>query len=65
MKVCWFMVIQDPPMKLLFKQQTDAANEVFKAYKHNGNNLYFIVWPALFLTEKGPLLQKGVAEFGD
>lgn len=62
LKLCWLMVIQDPPMSLLFRSVGNATME-FKVYKHNGNIPAFIVWPAVLFEEKGAILKEGVAEF--
>ncbi|XP_060565715.1 uncharacterized protein LOC132724769 [Ruditapes philippinarum] len=62
LKLSWLMVIQDPPMAIVLKPETDTY-ENFKAYKTRGKFLKYIVWPALLLMEGGPLVTKGVAEF--
>ncbi|XP_045211914.1 uncharacterized protein LOC123563269 [Mercenaria mercenaria] len=62
LKLCWLMVIQDPPMSMVLKH-TENAHDDFKAYKHRGKHVSFVVWPALLLEEGGSLISKGIAEF--
>ncbi|XP_045211906.2 uncharacterized protein LOC123563265 isoform X2 [Mercenaria mercenaria] len=64
LKLCWLMVIQDPPMSIITKPDA-KGNDNFKAYKTRGKHLAFVVWPALLLEEGGPLIMKGIAEFSD
>jgi hypothetical protein len=35
---------------------------IFKEYTKSGPTVDFVVWPALYLHENGPLVGKGVAE---
>ncbi|XP_045211926.1 uncharacterized protein LOC123563277 [Mercenaria mercenaria] len=62
LRLSWLMVIQDPPMTMVLKSEVKAIDN-FKVYKHRGNRVDFIVWPALLLQEGGQLISKGVAEF--
>ncbi|XP_045211918.2 uncharacterized protein LOC123563270 [Mercenaria mercenaria] len=62
LKLCWLMVIQDPPMSMMLKH-TENAQDLFKAYKNRGKHVSFVVWPALLLEEGGSLISKGIAEF--
>ncbi|XP_045211920.2 uncharacterized protein LOC123563272 isoform X2 [Mercenaria mercenaria] len=62
LKLCWLMVIQDPPMSMILKH-TENVHEEFKAYKNRGKHVSFVVWPALLLEEAGSLISKGIAEF--
>ncbi|KAH3843812.1 hypothetical protein DPMN_117343 [Dreissena polymorpha] len=62
------MVIQDPPVSM--DTRTSQPGELFdgavyRPYTKSGRYVEFIVWPALFLTETGPLLYKGVAQGTD
>ncbi|KAK3578299.1 hypothetical protein CHS0354_004206 [Potamilus streckersoni] len=69
-RLCWLMNIQDPQMFLSFGQVSFIGeggpspfdNTCFISYTHNGMYVEFVVWPALFLHEGGPLLKKGVAQ---
>ncbi|CAC5416656.1 unnamed protein product [Mytilus coruscus] len=62
--LCWFMAIQEPKMfldqKLLPGDKFDK-NE-YKEFVKSGDKVGYIVWPALFLHENGPLLYKGVVQ---
>lgn len=61
---CWIMAIQDPPMMLDFgpAQNEEFDKEVFRCYTRNGENVEFVVWPAVFLYKDGPLVTKGVLQ---
>lgn len=63
-KICWLMLVQDPPMAMVF-QPVGNANDRFKPYKKRGDEVDFLVWPAVLLEEEGALLMKGVAEYRD
>lgn len=62
--ICWLMVGQDPPVYLRFSDKCkDKFNkDIYREYTTNGEVLDFVVWPAIFLHENGPLLKKGVAQ---
>lgn len=61
---CWIMAIQDPPMMLDFSpaQNEEFDKEIFRCYTRNGENVEFVVWPAVFLYKDGPLVTKGVLQ---
>lgn len=58
------MVIQDPPMFLHpgVKKGGTFDKSVYREYTSSGQKVVFTVWPALYLHEGGPLLQKGVVK---
>jgi hypothetical protein len=56
------MVIQDPPMTLLFKPDAAVIN-YFREYRNKGTRVDFVVWPALLLKEGGPMVSQGVVKF--
>ncbi|XP_052796182.1 uncharacterized protein LOC128228737 [Mya arenaria] len=61
--LCWLMSIQDPPV-VLEKSciKGDAFNELlFTKYKNSGKTYDYLVWPAVLLSEGGPVIRKGVA----
>lgn len=62
--ICWKMVIQDPPMFLHpgVKKGGTFDKSVYREYTSSGQKVVFTVWPALYLHEGGPLLQKGVVK---
>nr|XP_034300840.1 cingulin isoform X4 [Crassostrea gigas] len=62
--ICWLMVGQDPPVFLRFSDKCkDKFNkDIYREYTASGKMLDFVVWPAIFLHENGPLLKKGVAQ---
>lgn len=61
---CWMMVIQDPPMILDFgpAQNEKFDKDVFRCYTITGEKVKFVVWPAVFLHNNGPLVTKGVLQ---
>ncbi|KAL4240869.1 hypothetical protein ACF0H5_001654 [Mactra antiquata] len=60
-RICWLMVVQDPPMVLFHS----SNREYFREYLHRGKYLLYVVWPTVLLHEDGPTMWKGVAEYGD
>ncbi|XP_062589739.1 uncharacterized protein LOC134251332 [Saccostrea cucullata] len=62
--LCWRMRIRDPPVfvRFDFRQGTEFNTDILRRYTKTGGYLDFIVWPALYLHEKGPVLSKGVAQ---
>ncbi|XP_053398968.1 centrosomal protein of 152 kDa-like isoform X2 [Mercenaria mercenaria] len=65
MNVCWSMCRQEPPVHIGFPSiQGDQSYDtsIYKPYTKTGKFLDFVVWPAVYLHEGGPLLSKGVAQ---
>ena len=60
----WLMRTQSPELFLDDRLETDSKFDAdrFKHYTQTGQTMDYIVWPALYLHEGGPLLQKGVAQ---
>ena len=58
------MAIKDPVMHLDEELILDTAHDtsVYREFGKNGDKVKFVVWPALFLHEGGPLLNKGVVQ---
>ena len=59
------MAIQDPPVAM--DTNIERKGEVFdpatyRSYTKAGQYIDFIVWPALYLTQQGSVLYKGVAQ---
>ncbi|KAK3582898.1 hypothetical protein CHS0354_009704 [Potamilus streckersoni] len=63
-QLCWFMLVQTPPLCLDLKTAQGHAFDTicYREYTKKGKKIAFVVWPALFLHENGPLLCKGVAQ---
>ncbi|XP_061183570.1 uncharacterized protein LOC133191854 [Saccostrea echinata] len=63
-QLCWMMAIQDPPMHLDFgpSANSEADKNVYRMYTKQGDKVDFVVWPAVFLHNQGPLVQKGVLQ---
>ena len=58
------MAIQDPVMYLDEELTPDTAYDkgTYREFVKSGDKVTFVVWPALFLHEGGPLLNKGVVQ---
>ncbi|XP_069130492.1 girdin-like isoform X2 [Argopecten irradians] len=63
-ELCWFMVLQDPPMHLHWdiKYADFIDKDMFDNFTLNGRRYDFIVWPAMMLHKDGPLLSKGIIQ---
>ncbi|XP_053399408.1 uncharacterized protein LOC123558379 [Mercenaria mercenaria] len=64
-ELSWWMVVQCPPIYLLPGDEDGLFdNKIYKHYKKGGKFkiIEFIVWPALFTKEGGPVLSKGIAQ---
>ena len=62
--LCWHMAIKEPVMHLDEEliQDTVYDKSVYREFVKSGDKVTFVVWPALFLHEGGPLLNKGVVQ---
>ncbi|KAL3879298.1 hypothetical protein ACJMK2_031599 [Sinanodonta woodiana] len=62
------MGVQERPMHLDADVETDDSSEKmldlnkFRPYTKSGKIVDFVVWPALFLHEGGPMLARGIAQ---
>ncbi|XP_061184845.1 uncharacterized protein LOC133192856 [Saccostrea echinata] len=63
-ELCSSMRSIQPPVHLSasIPENRELKHDVFKAYTKSGKVIDYIVWPAMYLHEKGPLLSKGVAQ---
>ncbi|KAK3582916.1 hypothetical protein CHS0354_009723 [Potamilus streckersoni] len=66
-EICWRMTLQEKPMHLetsveIRNGQKHFDNEKFRAYTKTGQYVDFVVWPAIYLFEGGPILERGVAQ---
>ena len=61
-EVLWLMSVQNPPMALEWPEPgSKFDNEKYKEYCKKGKIVKLAVWPAVFLTDKGSLMNKGYA----
>ena len=57
------MVIRSPKMYLEFECPPDNIDKtIFKPFTKDGDTLDYVVWPALFLFQDGPLMARGVVQ---
>lgn len=62
-KVCWMMVIQEPPLVFASVKPGDKFDRtLYSTYQTTGTDIRFVVWPAMLLETGGRILVKGVAE---
>ena len=63
-QLCWHMAIKEPVMHLDEEliQDTVYDKSVYREFVKSGDKVTFVVWPALFLHEGEPLLNKGVVQ---
>ncbi|XP_063415875.1 uncharacterized protein LOC134697526 [Mytilus trossulus] len=60
LELFWYSAITDPPLYYSF---TADNLDNFRGYTKNGDEVDFIVWPAMYLHENGPLLYQGVVQY--
>lgn len=58
--LCWYSAVSDPPLDFAFEVEIP---DNFRPFTKNGTTLDFIVWPAMYLYQNGPLMYKGVAQY--
>ena len=59
-ELCWYSVITCPPIDYIF---TAEKLDDFRGYTKNGEEVDYVVWPAMYLHQFGPLLYQGVVQF--
>ncbi|VDI37708.1 Hypothetical predicted protein [Mytilus galloprovincialis] len=58
----WLMSVQDPPMVIRWpKADSPFDGDNYKEYCRKGRKVKIAVWPAVYLHEKGALMNKGFA----
>lgn len=59
----WMMVVQSPPLALASWEMDEKFDKsLYKEYTKTGDSVDYVVWPAILLHDKGPVLSKGVAQ---
>ncbi|XP_045205557.2 uncharacterized protein LOC123557875 [Mercenaria mercenaria] len=59
----WMMVVQSPPLALaVCHPEEEFDKNIYKEYTTRGPKVSYVVWPALLLHEKGPVIGKGIAQ---
>ncbi|KAK3100045.1 hypothetical protein FSP39_013878 [Pinctada imbricata] len=63
-ELCWYMSIQEKPVMLVFDAEKGRSfrTDLYRLYTKSGTKCDFLVWPAMLLHDKGPILQKGVIQ---
>lgn len=60
---CWLMCIQDPPIHMsTFNRGEEYNSNEMKSFTKTGRFVDFVVWPAFYLYENGPLLSKAIIQ---
>lgn len=60
LELCWYSITSDPPLHYAFS--VDKVED-FRGYTIGGEDVDYVVWPAMYLYEYGPLIYKGVVQF--
>ncbi|XP_045206822.2 uncharacterized protein LOC123559065 [Mercenaria mercenaria] len=63
--LCWLMAVQDPPVCIdtnLPRMDEIFNINLYKPYTATGKYIAFIVWPTLYLSHRGSVLCKGIAQ---
>ncbi|XP_045206665.1 uncharacterized protein LOC123558886 [Mercenaria mercenaria] len=63
--LCWLMAIQDPPVYIdveTHRHDAGLDTDRYKHYTQSGTAIDYIVWPVLYLHERGNILCKGIAQ---
>lgn len=58
--LCWLSAVCDPPIDYSFCPDN---LDNYRGYTQNGDEVDFVVWPAMHLHQYGPLLYQGVVQF--
>lgn len=61
-QICWLFAIQNPPMKLNWPKEETTLDDHLVEFTKRGTHIKFVVWPTLYLHDKGPLMTKGVVQ---
>ncbi|KAL3879569.1 hypothetical protein ACJMK2_031863 [Sinanodonta woodiana] len=61
-RICWLMCMKDPPMYIFCEKEDVFNKNHFMEYTEKGHKVSYVVWPALYLYQNGPLMRKGVAQ---
>ena len=66
LELCWFMVLQSPPLHIDDDRHSKSGDEfdrdLFNFYKTTGSKIDYVIWPTLYLSYKGIVLARGVAQ---
>lgn len=57
------MVIQDPPMCMEWQfTGSEFKSETMRSFTKSGDQVQFVVWPALYLHDNGALVAKAIVQ---
>lgn len=57
------MSIQDPPMCMEWQfQGCKFRRDIMRSFTKSGDKVQFVVWPALYLHDGGPLVAKAIVQ---
>ena len=62
--LCWLLNVQDPPcfIKCGLHRGDKFNDDDYKRYMSSGEEVNYIVWPAMYLYKGGPIISKGVVQ---
>ncbi|XP_062613960.1 uncharacterized protein LOC134275708 [Saccostrea cucullata] len=62
-ELSWLMSIQDPPMCLEWQfKGGDFRSDTMRSFTKSGDKVQFVVWPAMYLHDGGPLVTKAIVQ---
>lgn len=62
-ELSWLMVIQDPPMCMEWQfTGSEFKSETMRSFTKSGDQVQFVVWPALYLHDNGALVAKAIVQ---
>ncbi|XP_048774623.1 uncharacterized protein LOC125679441 [Ostrea edulis] len=62
-ELSWLMSIQDPPMCMEWQfQGCKFRRDIMRSFTKSGDKVQFVVWPALYLHDGGPLVAKAIVQ---
>lgn len=63
-ELCWLMAVNDPPVHMFSDMKSGESIDTtyFRHFTSSGDYAEYVVWPALLLSKKGPVISKGVVQ---
>ncbi|XP_063413723.1 girdin-like isoform X3 [Mytilus trossulus] len=63
-ELCWLMAVNDPPVHMFSDMKSGESIDTtyFRHFTSSGDYVEYVVWPALLISKKGPVISKGVVQ---